>query len=177
MQHVHQMIERDFQIRARGLLFMGKQIPDQAEDMFATFLGRNEQLDLIREEQQAHLVVVLNSGKGHHGTNFGSNLPLESAGRREIFRTGDIHRQNDCLLPFLLEDFDEGLRVAGRHVPVNIADIVPELIGADLGKVHPGALKGRMVLASKDVADQTLGTDLDLPDSFEEFLGDHRLLY
>jgi len=50
------------------------------------------------------------------------------------------------------------------HIPVDVSDIIPELIFTHLRKGHALTFKGRVVLARKDVLAQSPGFDLNLPD-------------
>ncbi len=170
---VKQVVQGDGNIGAPRNGLVRKQVPDYPEYVLAAFLRRYEQLNRVGKQQQTHFVVVLDGTECNHRADFSSHLPLEQIGRPEITGAGYIHGEHDRLLTFFFEDLDEGLVIAGAHIPVDAPDVITELIRSDFGEFHALALESRMVLPAEDVAYKTLRADFDLPDFSEEFLWDH----
>ncbi len=154
--------EGDVRLLALGLVV--EEFADDIEDVLAAFLGWDELLDLVGEEDDADLVVVLNGREGERGRNLGHHVALELLDGTEVETAADVNQQHNRQLAFLLEDLDVGLSKASRHVPFDVANIVAILVLAHFGESHAAPLEGRVVLARKDVAAQATSLNLDLPD-------------
>ena len=154
--------EGDVRLLALGLVV--EEFADDIEDVLAAFLGWNELLDLVGEEDDADLVVVLNGREGERGRNLGHHVALELLDGPEVETAADVNQQHNRQLAFLLEDLDVRLSKASRHVPFDVANIVAVLVLAHLGESHAATLEGRVVLARKDVAAQATSLNLNLPD-------------
>ena len=79
------------------------------------------------------------------GLAFGLRAGTEGEGRG-VFEDDE---QGD--LAFFDEFFSVGLAEAGGDVPVDVADVVAELVFDDLVELHAAAAKGRAVFAAEDV--------------------------
>ena len=141
-----------------------EEFADDIEDVLAAFLGRDELLNLVGEEDYADLVVVLNGREGERGRNLGHHVTLELLDGTEVETATDVNQQHNRQLAFLLEDLDVRLSKASRHVPLDVANIVAVLVLAHFGESHAAPLEGRVVLARKDVAAQATSLNLNLPD-------------
>ena len=62
-----------------------------------------------------------------------------------------------------------------RHVPINRAHVIARLVFPHLVKIHPLPLEHGMILPRQRLRDDAIRPDLDLPDFFEDFAGDHGL--
>lgn len=58
----------------------------------------------------------------------------------------------------------EGMSETRSHVPVDVPDVVAELIFPDFREFHSSSLEDGVVLAGKDLVDQSLSANLYLPD-------------
>ena len=137
--------------------------------MFFALLGRDEVLDMIAEEDDAYLIIVLNGGESQSGCHLGYEVFLESASGAELTRPRDVDEQDNGVFSLLFKDFDEGLVHASGDVPIDVADVVAELIFTHFAESHASTFEGRVILTSKDVIGETTSFDLNLPDTFEEF--------
>ena len=138
--------------------------------MAAPLLRGDELLDLVREEDAAHLVVVLRGREGQHGGDLGDDVLLQAFGRAEHARCRDVDQEHHRQLAFLLVDLDVGFARARRHVPVYIAHVVARTVLPDFGKRHAPSAESRMVLSGEDLVRKTPGLDLDLPDAFQNIV-------
>ena len=151
-------------VRLLTLGLIVEQFADDVEDVLAAFLGRDELLYLVGEEDDANLIVVLNGREGERGCNLGHHVAFELLDGTEVETAADVNQQHHRQLAFLLEDLDIRLSEAGRHVPFDVANVVAVLVLAHLGESHAAPLEGRVILARKDVATQATSFNLDLPD-------------
>ena len=60
-------------------------------------------------------------------------------------------------------------------IPIDGPNFVAGLVFANFVKVHPLALKGRVVLPGQTFGDQSTRANLDLPDLAEQFWGNSGL--
>lgn len=130
--------------------------------MLLAFLGRDESLHPVAEEDDANLVVVLNRGERQRGRHLRDEILLEAHARAELARARHVDQQDHSVLPLLLEDLDVGLVHARRDVPVDVAHVVAILVFADFAESHAPALEGRVVFAGEDMVGEAAGLDLDL---------------
>ena len=142
-----------------------EEFANDIQDMFATFLRRNELLNLVREENDADFIVVLNGRESKRGSNLSHHIALELLHGTEVETSADIDQKHNRQLSFLLEDLDIRLAKASSHVPFNVANIVAILVLAHFGEGHTAPFEGRVVLARKDVAAQASSLNLDFADS------------
>ena len=147
-----------------ALRFVVEEFANDVEDVLAAFLGRDELLYLVREEDDAYLVVVLDGRKGKCGGNLRHHVALELLDGTEVEAAADVNQQHDRQLSFLLEDLDIRLSETCRDVPLNVADVIAVLVLAHLGESHAAPFEGRVILARKDVAAQATRLNLDPPD-------------
>jgi hypothetical protein len=143
--------------------------PDHPEDVGPALGRRDVEFDLIREEDQAHLVVVANGGERQHAAEFGHALAFALRGGPEIPRGTDIHQQQDGQLPLLDKFLHEGLPGSGGDLPVNGSHFIPRHVLAHLVEVHAAAFEDRVVLAGQGVIHQSVGLDLDLANLAQDF--------
>ena len=146
---------------------------DHAQDVAASFFGRDIFLDLLGEKNQAHLVVVADGGEGQHGGDLGRQFAFGLRARTEDARSAQVHQEHEGQLPFLHIFFNERMVHARRDVPINGADFVAGLVFAHLLKIHALPLENAVVLAAQGLGDQTGGAQLDLADFFKDFARDH----
>ncbi len=130
-------------------------------------------LRLVGKQQQPHRVVVLDGTEGDHRTDFRGHLPFQLPLRAKVLRPRHVDTQHDGLLPLLLVHLHVGVVHPGRHVPVNVADVVAHLVGPHLRKLDSASLKGRLVLAPENAFDPAAGAHLQPADLFEELVGNH----
>ena len=141
-----------------------KHLADDVKDVLTSILWRNILLDAVGEEDDTDLVVVLNGREGDRSGDLCGQLTLHLLCRTEVQRSRHIDEQHHRELTLLLKDLDIRMVEAGGDVPVNIPNIVPELIFTHLGESHTLAFKGRVVLSREDVLTQSSGFDLYLSD-------------
>ena len=120
---------------------------DDAEHVFAAFAWRDEFLDGIAEQDEAHLVVVANGGEGEHRCDFGGEFAFGLIARAE--QTGPTHvdKQHQGEFAFFDEFFHEGMIHSGGHVPIDRAHFIARLIFTDLLEIHSLAFEHAVVSA------------------------------
>lgn len=153
-------------VRLLALWLIFQEFSNDVEDMFASFLWRDELLYLVGEEDDAYLVVILNGGEGKCCCNLGHHIAFELLHGTKVETATDIDKQHHRQFSFLLEDFDVGFSEAGCYVPFNVADVVAILVFAHFGEGHTTPFEGGVVFACEDVAAQASGFYLDSPDLF-----------
>jgi hypothetical protein len=84
-----------------------------------------------------------------------------------------VHHEEHRKLTLLEVPFDVGRSQTSGDVPVNGPDVVPRLVLADLGELHPPAPERAGVLACNDVAHEVAGGDLEPPDLSHDLVGAH----
>ena len=117
-------------------------LTNDIQNVLTTFLGRDVLLNLIGEEDHTYLIVVLDSTEGEGGRNLCHHIALELLLGTEIQRTTDIDEQHHRQLTLLLEHLHIRAMEAGCHIPVDIADIITELILTHLAEGHTPTLEG-----------------------------------
>src|SRR5262249_7409763 len=110
---------------------------------------------------------------GDDGGQLGGDLALAHQGGAEGQAAGDIDGEDDGTFALLDVAFDEGLAHAGGDVPVDGADVVAGLVGADLLEGDAGALEDGVVLAAQQVLDGATGLELEATDLAEDLAGQH----
>ena len=121
--------------------------------------GGEEFLHLVGEEHQAYLVVVAHGGEGQGGAEPGGQIPQGFRKAPEALRGGGVHQEEDRELPLLPEALEVGLSLAGGHVPVNGAHIVPGEILPHLLELHAGSPEGGAEFAGQKPGDLLAGLD------------------
>ena len=132
--------------------------------MGAPFLGRDELLDAVAEEDDAHLVVVGYGAESQRGGHLGGEFLLELVVGAEAVASAHVHQQHHRQLAFLLEHLDVGVRQTRRHVPVDAAHVVAVLVFAHLAEHHAATLERRVVLAAEHLLRQPPRLDFNLAD-------------
>ena len=144
-------------------------LADDAQDVRTAFLGRDELLDLAAEENDTHLVVVLDGRKRQDGCQFGRQVTLRLALRAEVVGTRHVDEQHHRHLTLFLEDLDERFVEAGGDIPVDVADVVAVLVLAHLAEGHTTPFEGAVVLSREDVVREASRLNLDFADFLEYF--------
>ena len=138
-------------------------LPDDIQDMLAAFLRWNVLLYPVGKEDDADLIVVLDSRESECSSNLRCHISLRLTHGTEIERAGDVNEEHNRQFTLLLKDLHIRPVQPCGHIPVDVADIVAELIFPHLGKLHTSALECRVVLSGEDILAQTAGLDLYLP--------------
>ena len=100
--------------------------------MALTFLGRDKFLYLIREEDDAHFVIVLNGGECECGGYLCHGVAFELTDRTEITATTHIHKQHDGQFALFFIHLDIWFIEASRYIPIDRTHIVAGLVFAHL---------------------------------------------
>ena len=88
------------------------------------------------EQQEAHLVVVVDGGEGHQGGKLHRRLALGAVRRAEVERGAHVHQQQHRELALLDIALDERRADAGGDVPVDGAHIVARKVGPYFVEFH-----------------------------------------
>ena len=127
------------------------------------FLGGDELFDLVREEQQADLVVVLDRRERKDGADLRSDLVLQLLRAAEAARAAQVDDQHDRQLAFFFEHFDVRVVEPRRDVPVDGADVVTVLVLPHFAELDPASLEDAVVFPREDLVHETARLDLDVP--------------
>ncbi len=168
-----EIIERRLQVCPAAFWLKREDLADHAKHVAPPLFWRHVFFNLVGEHDEADLVVVANGGEREHGGKLGGQLVLGLADAAELARGADIDDQEDGEFALLLELLDVRMAEAGRDVPIDGTHLIARQILAHFFKFHPMPLENGMVLAAEHVRDFTVRADFDLPDFFEDFLGDH----
>ena len=152
-----------------------EQFADNEEDVLAALLGRDKLLHFVAEEDDTHLVVVLDGREGYGGTDFGHHLALGNAHSTKILAAAHVHEKHHREFAFLLIDLDIGAVVARGDIPVDVAHVITVLVLAHLAESHTPALESRVVLAGEYVLRQALCLDFYLADLAQQLISIHFL--
>ena len=144
-------VQGQFDVCACAFGFEGEQFPHQAQDVFAPFARRDEQLNPVGEDEQAHFVVVGGGGEGEYGRNLRRHFPLKPVHRAKIFRRAHVHHEHHRQFPLFHVPLDVRRAGASGYVPVNGTNLIAGLVRPYLVKLHPLPLKDRMVLPGKRI--------------------------
>ena len=125
----------------------------------------DEFFDPVGEEDHTNLVVVRNGRKREDGRNFSNQLSLETANGTKIIRSAHVDQQHHRQLPFFLKYLDKWVAIPGCYVPVDVADIVAELVLPNFTEGHTTSFEGAVVFAGKDVPGEATGFYLNFSDS------------
>ena len=129
-------------------------VADDAQDVGAPLVRRDELLDLVAEEEQADLVAVADGGEGEDAGDLGGQFALALVARAEFAGGADVDGEHDGQFPLLAQLLDEGCAGAGRDVPVDQPDFVAGTVFADLVEVHAAALEDGVVFARERFGDE-----------------------
>ena len=141
--------------------------------MFTPLLRGDKLLDLIREENYADLIIILDRRESESGSNFGHTFLLSDSASAEITASAHVNEEHDGEFTFLLIDLNVRFVVARSNVPIDIADIVAGHILSDFGENYTAPLECAVILTGKDVLAQATSFDLDLTDLLEKFISIH----
>jgi hypothetical protein len=110
-------------------------------------------LHSIGEQQRAHAILVAGRCQGEHGANLYGKGGL---GQRvaEVQRPRLIHDEQQRELALLGKALHERMAEACRDIPVDGAEIVAFLIGADFRELDALPAEHRAVLAGEQGIDQ-----------------------
>src|ERR1035441_5403149 len=75
-RYPQQKLQRAVQVRAPMTRLEEQHLAYDAQNVPAPFARRNELLNLVREEDQPHLVVVADGREGHHRRYLRGQLPF-----------------------------------------------------------------------------------------------------
>ena len=125
------------------------------------FFWRDEQLDAVREQQQAHLVVVSNCAENarRHATSAASSrfdsvvLPKFP---EALTSTTNITVNSRSSVNF----FTNALPMRAVTLPIDRANFVARLILAHVFKIHSASFENAVVIAGERRFDQTAGFNL-----------------
>ena len=151
-----------------GALALGFEVQEFAYDVqnvLPALLWGDEFLYLVREEDDAYLVVVLYCREGQSGSYFGQHITFHLLLCAEVETSAHIHQQHDGQFSLLFEDLDIRLVEARGHVPFYVAYVIAVLIFPYLRECHAASLERRMVFSGKDIVAQATGLDFYLPDA------------
>ncbi len=146
------------------------------QNVFATFLWRNELFYFVAEENHADLVIVLNRRERKRRGQLCRYVFLGISACSEVPASADVHQQHHGQFAFFFIDFHVGAVVARSQVPVNVSYVVAGLILPCFRKHHPAPLESRVVFSGKNVLAQTSRLYLDLPDFAQKFVGIHWII-
>src|SRR5918996_2149559 len=123
--------------------------------MRTAFLRRNEKLDAVGEQEQAHFVVVSNRAEREETGDFGSKLAFGLRSAAKIPGSAHIDDQHHSELAFLREFFYEGAAHARRNVPIDRTNFISRLILSHIFKIHSASFENAVVIAGECGFDQT----------------------
>src|SRR5207253_9303287 len=129
--------------------------------------------DLVGEGDEADAVVVADGAEGEDGGQLGGDLALLLEEGAELVAAAAVDEEHDGQLALLDEALDEGVAHAGGDVPVDGADVVAGLIGADLLEGHARALENAVILTAEQVLDGMTRPELQVSDLAEHLAGEH----
>lgn len=151
--------------------FEEQDLANDAKNVAATLLGRDEGLDLVGKEKQADFVVVAGGGERENARQLGGQFAFALIEGPEIPRSGEIDREDDGKLAFFFEELNKGPVHFGGDIPVDCADIVTGHVFPHFGKVHPCAFEDTVIGSDERIIDEPTAPDLDLSDLLEDLFG------
>ena len=110
--------------------------------MLAAFLRRYILLHLVRKEDDANLIVVLDGREGDGGSYLGHHVTLHLHLRTKIQRAADVDQQHDGQFALFLKDLHVGTVEAGGYIPVDVTHVVTILILTNFAERHSPTLEG-----------------------------------
>src|SRR5687768_18048052 len=105
--------------------------------MHLSFFRRNKFFNPVRKKNHPDFIIVLNSRKRKHSTDFGNQVPLKLTCSSKITGSTDVNKQNYIQFPFFFKNLNIWMIETGCDVPVNIPDIVTGYILAYFTECHP----------------------------------------
>ena len=132
-------------------------------------------LDAAPHQQERHAVVVPLRRESQHRAQLGRQLALLDARGAEAHRARHVHHQHHRELALLDEALDERLAEAGRHVPVDVAHLVPGDVAAHLLELDAPPLEDALGVAREEVRDEMPAADLEPPDLAQQLGSLHAL--
>src|SRR5438045_365283 len=105
-----------------------KDLADESQDVGATFFRSDEELDMIRKENEADLVAVPNRAKGEETCDFRRELTLAQLDTPEITRSAHIDKEHYGELALFREFFNERLAIARGNVPIDRSHLITGLV-------------------------------------------------
>ena len=157
----------------RCLRLEGEHLADEPQNVAPAFARRQEQLDLVGEQQQRHFVAAARGGNGQRAGDLRRELAFGAAQRTEGRRGRDVHRQHHRQFALLAVALHERPAHAIGDVPINVAHLVAGDVLAQLLEIHAAPLEVAEVGAHHRVVDQAVGAHLDAADGFEQFGDGH----
>src|ERR1035438_2569482 len=103
---------------------------------------------------ESDAVAVDGPEEHHEPRELEERLPLGLRARTEDQAGRVLEDQEQRHLPLLCELFSVRLPEARGDIPVDVADVVPELVPDNLVELDAPAAEGRAVLAAEDVLDR-----------------------
>lgn len=147
--NLREVIEGDVQVCALAFPRPTEEVADDAQDVFSSFLGRDEVFDVVGEDHESHAIVVSDGGEGEHGGDFGDELRFASLDASEAHGGGGIDGDQYGQFAFFDEFLDEEIAGARGDVPVEEADVIARGVGLDFIEVHAASLEHGVVFAGE----------------------------
>lgn len=141
VQNLAGVFEGDLCVGAVVLRLEVKDFADEAKHVLAAFLGRDEQFDLVGVNEEADLVVVLDSGKCEESRERCHDFAFHLLAGTEFGAAGRIDHEEHGHFAFFDEFFDVRRAGSGGHVPVNGTHVVAGHVFADFAEFHTVALE------------------------------------
>jgi len=158
-----EVAEREVGVRAQAFGFVDEHVADDAQELRAPLLGRHDAFDLIGKEQRADLVVVFEGGERERRGDLGQALGLAPGPGAAAERAAHVDDEQDGAFALFLENFEDGILLAGRDVPRNVTDVVAVDVAAELAELHAGSAERGSIRAGHAVAHELAARDLDGP--------------
>ena len=153
-EQAHEAVDRDGHRRAAADRRGGHEIANEAQRVLASLACRECVLHAIGEHQQADAIVVARGRQRQHASHLDREFMLEVRAGTETRRPRHVDHEHDRELALLDVALDERTAHAGRHIPVDRADLIAGLIFADFGELHPLPLEERAILTGEARIDQ-----------------------
>ncbi len=156
------------EVRLAALWLEIEHLADDPQDVAPPFARRQEELHLVREEQQPDLVAVADGAEGQQAGHFRGEFALGLRDAAERAGGADIDEQQHGQLAFLGEVLDVQVARARGDVAVDEADLVAGVVGTHVLEVHPAPLEHGMVLPGEGAVHQPPGAQFQPTDFFED---------
>ena len=156
-----EILQRHIEVRSTALRLEAQELTYQIEDVLAPTSRRDEEFDLVGEEDRTDLVIILYRGEGQGRCDLGIELALGLDAGTKVRTPRHIDQEHHGQLTLLLKDLDEGVGIACRDIPVQVTHVIAYLITTYLAKGHTSSTEGGLVLPRKDLLREATGLDLD----------------